>query len=154
MDERIPMEKRNKRMYVGGIVLAVLILAAVGGVGWLRSRLETEVVKTGPAPTLAPAESDGEETIGLNREEISLEVLNGSGVAGAAGKTAQEFEDLGYIIVKTGNAEDTKGNKLYVSSELADRISLLLADVKESLGIESFEVLVDSSASARIILGQ
>src|SRR3972149_11930598 len=103
MEERSPREKRNKRMYVGGIVLAVLILAAVGGVGWLRSRLETEGVKTGPAPTLAPAESDGEETIGLNREEITLEVLNGSGVAGAAGKTAREFEDLGYIIVKTGN---------------------------------------------------
>ena len=105
------------------------------------------IIQEEPTETSSPAE--------LKREEITLEILNGSGVSGAASEKAKVFEDLGYKIIKTGNAEATTGSRLYVKSEIEGLIDVLLKDVKDKLNISSVSgELKDSTASARIILGK
>lgn len=157
-ENEIPLEKRNTKLYVIGIVLSIFVLGATVGLFYFRSRqtkeevesTETEIEEVAEVtPTPIPTTSS------LSREEISLEILNGSGVAGAAAETASIFEELGYEIVEIGNADEVEGNQLYVDSDLEDLLDQLLEDVGEKLDIASISgKLTNSTASARIILGK
>lgn len=42
---------------------------------------------------------------GIPKRQITVEVLNGSGVAGIANKAAKKLQDEGYTVVRTGNAD-------------------------------------------------
>jgi hypothetical protein len=76
-------------------------------------------------------------------------------IAGHAGDASDTFEELGYEIVKVGNAKDTTGNQLYVDPEVEGKLGVLLEDVESELGISSVSGdLTGSEASARIILGE
>ena len=168
-DDNVPLEKRNLRLYVIGIVLSVVVVAITIGVFVSRTRTEVgegEVASpevSEEADTLeAPPELTGEEeeeeeeVVVLDREDISLEILNGSGIAGKAGETADIFEDLGYEIADIGNADSTEGNELYISGDYSEEeVEALLDDVQDELGIEEVtDVLEDLDATARIVIGE
>lgn len=157
--EVIPMETRNKKMYVAGIILSVLILGATATTLYFRFRQgsgATEEVAVEVEETQEGTEVEEQPSAtALLRSEISLEILNGSGIAGLASETADTFEELGYEVVKVGNAEDTTGNKLYVDPDIEELIAVLLEDVEGELDISSISgELTDSTASVRIILGE
>jgi len=157
LDDRVPMEKKNKQMYWAGLVLTVVVLVMVGGVGWARIRLvtESEVVPTPTSGPVPATEVVQEELVDLSRENINLEILNGSGVAGAAGAVADKFELLGYANITTGNTPRSPKTELLVDPAVRDRMGQLLTDAKEILGINEIAgELTDSSASARIIVGE
>lgn len=156
-DEEVPLEKRNKRIYIVGIVISVLIVIATVGLFYLRlsqtgGEIEEVVVDVG----VIEEDSEVDATpIPLGREDVTLDVMNASGVAGLAGETAEIFEELGYEILEIGNAEETGGNQLYIDPDLEGQLGVLLEDVEEELEISSVSGdLVDSDASARIILGK
>jgi len=156
IEEEVPLEKTNKKLFVIGLIAFLVIFAATGWILYLTARFQAkvnevedqgaeEVSQLTPTPTPA----------GLAREEISLEILNASGVSGMAATTAKTFEDLGYKVVKTGNSERVSANLLYVGENLRDKLSVLLADVEKELKISSISgEFKDSTASARIILGK
>lgn len=106
-----------------------------------------------PTPTLSPSPSPSHS--GLTREEISLEVLNGTTIAGLASKSADALELLGYDIARTGNSPtDAEVTMVYVQKELEDSLLVLLSDLQESFGVASISgYLEDSEATARIVLG-
>jgi hypothetical protein len=54
-----------------------------------------------PTPTLAPTPTVATP----NRADITIEVLNGGGVPGAAGKMKTFLEDKGYKVGSTANAD-------------------------------------------------
>jgi len=158
-DSDVPLEKSNKKLYFFGIFIVVLVLGATAGVFYYRTQQqaeeevqevvveeeEEEVAEVKSTPT--PAE--------LTREEITLVILNGSGVAGLAGDTADTFKALGYEILSTGNADLQEGNELYVNPEVEGLVDLLIKDADEELSISSVSgELEDSTASAQIILGE
>ena len=121
---------------------------------WLPNETVSEVVaEASPTPenTTTPIPTP----IPLTREEITLDIFNGSGVTGLAGKTSTIFEELGYAIGRVGNAEDTEGNELYVKEELLDKFSVLYEDVLEELEISSPSgyLDIDEEADAKIVLG-
>lgn len=62
-----------------------------------------------PTPTLSPDEEDPTPTPApeLDRASITIDVLNGSGITGKAGETAEKLETLGYTIGTIGNATAT-----------------------------------------------
>lgn len=160
LESEVPLEKTNRRLYIIGISLVVLILVATGGIWYFRSKLEVvsdkeegmveveQVVEEVVLPSPAP------EIVQLTPEEISLEVLNGSGVSGLAGETASKLEELGYIIEKTGNASDSTQNEVYIQEELEAQLETLMRDLKSELKIGSIAgYLEDSEATARVVLG-
>jgi len=155
-DNEVPLEKRNTKLYIIGIVLSILVMGATAGLFYFRSKQaekEAESVETGVEEVVEPTATPTPSS--LSREEISLEILNGSGVAGAAAEVASIFELLGYEIIEIGNADETEGNQLYVDSDLEDLLDQLLEDVEEELDISSVSgKLTGSTASARIILGE
>lgn len=157
LEEEAPLEKTNRKLFTAGLIVVLFIFGVTGWVFYLTNRYAEETTQeeitleegTTEEPTAIPALTQ------LEREEITLEILNGSGVAGAAGDAAEVFEALGYEDVEIGNADETVGNELYVSSDVEDLIDVLLEDVEEELDISSISgELDDSDVSVRIILGE
>ena len=152
LEEEVPLEKTNKKLFSLGVIVFLVIFGLTGWTLYLTSRfapeteIETEITSEAtPAP---------EAETQLKREEISLEILNGSGVSGLAAKTAKIFEDLGYKVVSTGNSDREQESRLYLDPALTDKLDVLLEDVKVKLEISSVSgELKNSTASASIILG-
>lgn len=159
----IPLEKRNLQMYIAGIIIFVLVIISTIGIFYARTRQETisadekgsKSDQTAATQTPEASASTDVKNGQLERSEISLEILNGSGISGEAGKVAGVFEKLGYVIKKTGNAEPTEGNKLLINQDMEAKLEVLLGDVEKELDIASRSgYLRDSTVSARIILGK
>lgn len=151
-----PMERSHKKKFWIASLIAILILAGIGF--FLTQRKEASPVGETPQPTTSPtlSPSPTPETT-FNRAEWSLEVLNGTGVTGAAKKLADKLAQLGYKIVKVGNADrsDYDKSQLFVLKERTDLKDLLLNDLNKEISIASVSgELKDSTASARIIIGQ
>jgi PAS domain-containing protein len=157
LGEEVPLEKTNSKLFTAGLIVVLFVFGVTGWVFYLTNRyaekttqeeitLEEEITEE---PTAIPTLTQ------LEREEITLEILNGSGVAGAAGDAAEVFETLGYEVVEIGNADNIEGNELYVNPDFEDLIDILLEDVEGELDISSISGELDGSdASARIILGE
>lgn len=156
------VEGSGKKKYVLFVIAAIILGIAVGAVvyfvqqkgllGSSESKVKKEEVME--EVTESGGSEDGEKDQ-LERGEITLVILNGSGVAGLAGHTTTIFEELGYTVSETGNADSTTGNELYINPEVEGMVDVLLEDVKSELNISSVSgELVDSEASARIILGE
>lgn len=157
LEIEVPLEKTNKKLFTAGLIVVLFIFGITGWVFYLTNRYAEKTTQeeitleegTTEEPAATPAPTQ------LEREEITLEILNGSGVAGAAGDATEIFEALGYEVVETGNADDTVGNEIYVNPEFEELIEVLLEDVEDELDISSISgELDDSDASARIILGE
>ncbi len=92
-------------------MLVAFVLGAVVGIvtGYLVAKTQklqnsktqntTTVQTEGPTPSPSPAATD------IKRADLKVQVLNGSGVAGAAAKAKTLLEGLGYVEVATGNAD-------------------------------------------------
>jgi len=152
LEIEVPVEKSNRKLFRAGLIVILFIFGVTGWVFYFANRYSQKAAQEEitleegitEEPTATPAPTQ------LEREEITLEILNGSGVAGAAGDAAEIFEALGYEDVEIGNADETEGNELYVSSDVEDLIDVLLEDVEEELDISSISgELDDSDASVR-----
>ncbi len=106
------------------------------------------VTKTTPSPTLSA---------GLDRSDLSIEIQNGSGVAGAATKMSDKLKALGYDISSTGNADnfDYEETVIQVTSSKKAYLDMLKKDLSGDYTIESATAdLTDSDAEALIIIGK
>lgn len=95
----------------------------------------------------------GKEFI-LPRELITVEVLNGSGVAGIASKAAEVLEEEGFQVVKIDNADSYEYQRSHVISRLEDiepakEVAVLIP------GAEFFkEPLPDYPAMVTVVIGK
>lgn len=137
------------------LFLILLIILGVGGFyGWRYfNRNIAKPAQVNPAPLVSPTPAP---TRSLNRAEWSFEVLNGSGVTGAAKVAADNLTGLGYVVVKTGNADKSNytKNELFVREGKSADSNLILADLKTDFSIASVSgELTEGTASARLIIG-
>ncbi len=93
------------------IPTALLVGALVGGlityfsgISRLNEMIATPTPNTVETPTPIQSGPTASPSSSLKREEIKLQVLNGSGISGFAGKAKTYLEELGYKDVMTGNA--------------------------------------------------
>jgi hypothetical protein len=157
-DPLIPEEdkstKRNKKIFIVGTVVALLIIAA--SIGFYFFQNKTQTTSEQVVQITEQSKTDTTQKPVLNKEDWQFEVLNGSGVAGAAGVAAEKLESLGYTVVLVGNADNQnyEKNELIVKEELKDKSDLLVEDIGSEFNITSAtEDLNNSTASARLILG-
>lgn len=90
-------------------------------------------------------------------EHIRIKVLNGSGVAGAAGVLAKELERIGFIVQGTGNADHFGYNGITVShSTTKDSEYDVLASELVGLGYNSSSVISEEGDqdTLTVIVGQ
>ena len=104
-----PAEKPKSNKALIAVIVLLLLLLGVGG--WFmfgRQGNLSLIAEVTPTPTEAieitntPIPTEAEEE--LIREGVTIQVLNGTGIPGAAGDLQSELEDLGYEDVDTGNS--------------------------------------------------
>ena len=149
-----PEEDTEKTNYLWIIVpTALLIGALVGGLITYFSGIsklapsavpspESTIEPTvSPTPTPTPASS-------IKRETLKLQVLNGSGVSGLAGKAKTYLEGLGYKDVQTGNASKSNLLETTVSVKAAQKsaVETVIADLSKNYKVANeTEVLPETS---------
>ncbi|OGH20639.1 MAG: hypothetical protein A3D74_04255 [Candidatus Levybacteria bacterium RIFCSPHIGHO2_02_FULL_37_13] len=150
--------KKQKIMFFTGLLFVALILLATLTLIIALNNMQGQekTIKTVELEAKQP-QVEKPTKPSLERSEWTLEVLNGSGIAGAATKISRTLESLGYKVIKTGNAKDDTYTTIHVLIDKAmmDQAELLLADLKDTLPTATLSgELTDSTASARIIIGK
>lgn len=169
---------------IGLVALAVI---ATGGKGETEKNLTptpTQVVETPTqtpteAPTLTPAKGTPTPTpkptskvtptpakvtptptgtaSGLDRANLNVAVLNGSGEAGAATKASDALKKLGYTVVSSGNADnfDYATTEIQVKSTKKSYLDMLKSDLSDIYTITAATAdYTGTSADAVVIVGK
>ncbi len=178
--------KKSKRFLFLVVAIVIIIIIIFAGNKLLGSKNKKENSKITPTPTEfqiptdtpAPSPSGGpsstpkptvsptpksasnpiDKATGLDRSKLSVEVQNGSGEAGVAGKGAGILKDLGYNVTSTGNADNFNYSNvaIQVKSAKSDYLTLLKKDLSASytIGSSSSDLSASSSADALVIIGK
>jgi hypothetical protein len=141
-------------LVVMSLVVGGIILAANGKGISLPAIMATPT----PTPTSTPTPTPTPDVSQLDRSVLSIQVLNGSGIAGEAGKMKDALEEKGYTVENTGNAEtyDYETTEIFVKAESEEYLPLLEEDLKElySLGTVEATLEDDVTYDVRIIVGK
>jgi len=109
-------------------------------------------------PTRKPTVNPIDQTTGLDKSTLSLEVQNGSGEFGAASKASEVLKTFGYHVVAVGNADNFNYENvaIKVKSAKSDFITLLKKDLgfNYTIGTASADLSASSSADAVVIVGK
>ncbi len=92
----------------------------------------TPTTKATPTPTTKVTPTKTSSTSELDRSNLKLAVLNGSGVAGAATKMSDALKDLGYEVASSGNADNFEYAKTEIQVKSTKKAYLDM--LKEDLG--------------------
>lgn len=135
-------KKRGRRIGRRGILILLVIIALV--VGFLIFRRQNPTVEIEPDKTTSIDEtstttSPTPSPEPIERDEATIEVLNGTGIAKEAGFLQGQLEDLGYSQIDVGNADEedyVKTTVTFVSSlpkEVIDEITAELEEIYEKV---------------------
>jgi len=143
-----------KRKFPWLIIIGIIALIVAGLVIW---KLISNSSEPEEAPTVTDilvetstetTESEEEEPKELDRTDYKAQVLNGSGIAGAAGKLAKVLETAGFEDVDTSNADNynTQGVIIQVKDGQSSLAALVESDLsKDYEGISVKDNLDDDS---------
>lgn len=112
---------------------------------------EEQVSETAPTATPSPSPTPEE----FDRASLSVQVLNGSGVGGAAGDMQSILEDLGYKSIEVGNADNTdyENVTIQLKSDFEKYFENISSDIEEDYVVnEDFETLNDDSEYDVVII--
>lgn len=100
-----------------------------------------------PSPTPTP-------TPELNKEELRIKVLNGSGISGKASDVKDALNEAGYQEILTGNADafDYEQTVVQVKEESSEYFDALKEDLSEYVTLTKSEPLEDDDAADVIII--
>ena len=108
-----------------------------------------------PAPPAsaspAPATTEAPEPA-VTPGDVSIDVLNGSGTAGLAGRAAGELQAAGFVVTSTGNADSMSHEVTQI--RYADGDKALATELAESIpGAKTKKVDSATSGSLQLVLG-
>jgi len=158
----ISMHKNNgkKPLIVWAIVTIVVailtgsILFAVSKKGSVPAILARPTPTPTPSPTPAPTPTPEP----VDKTSYEIQVLNGGGVAGAAGKMKTFLEDKGYTVGTTGNTDEYTYDttEIHTTASMSGAITTLTADLKDdySLGTSDSDLPDDATYPVQIIVGK
>lgn len=156
--------KSRKSIILFIISITVLTVVILGGALYYKqsatksnnSLKESSAKKVTPTPTKSPTPTPTKTEV--DKSKYSVEILNGSGIAGEAGRAKTYLEDEGYDISSTSNADkfDYQESVLEVGkdvnkdylTELKVFISkkyLLNETVEEAAGTEDILLIIGKS---------
>ena len=155
----LDVEKKHKTAFLFGVIFLVFIILTTGTIAVLISTLlpKGKTIKTVELE-VKDIKTDKDKKLTFDRSEWTFEVLNGSGVAGCAGKAAKKLESLDYTVIEIGNADKQTYTLTEVSvvKDKLDQTEFLLEDLKNEFPTATLsgELTSDSTASARLIIGR
>lgn len=153
METEDEFEKPNYLWII--VPTALLVGALVGGlITYFSGISKLNMVVSSPSP-IATTIPEAQETpkaspaSEVKRDGIKVQILNGSGVAGAAGKAKTLLEGLGYKDVDTGNASssDFATTEVAVKESNDSYLDLIINDLSKNY--EAKEASKPLSASSK-----
>lgn len=143
------------------VLLVILILVAIaGGIFVYKKSIDQKNSSSGAVPTTTPQAEQITQTPAeeLKREDLKVEILNGSGTPGAAGVTQKYLEDLGYQIAKTGNAKSYtyKETEISIKEEKRPYLEMLVKDLEKNYTLATGSSFLESESEfdAVIVVGK
>ncbi len=166
----------NKPKIIAFIVVFLLLMVALGFAANYflnkKSIFNKQIVITPTAtqapiqtPTIVASSSASVTPTGkitpspsISKSSITIQVLNGSGAAGVAGKMAASLKDLGYTVSSTGNAQSFDYSNIVIEVKKSEPnvLSELKIDLSKdyTLGTASATLSSASSTDAIVIVGK
>jgi len=148
-------EHRNARLYIMIGILAILIVVLIY-IFFFYKKTPTQKKTTQPTPTQqrritpspphalsknSPTPTAKEEQIitTKKKEELTIQIVNGSGIVGQAGKLQKELEDVGFKNISLGNAPTQSADNILVvvKSNISQPIKREIQDVLTGEGFTS-----------------
>lgn len=157
-DAAVPLEKHNRKLFAFGIFVTLLIISLTATASYFlindkfqeKTTIQNlEIKQEDRAPKT--------QTTTFNKSAWTLEILNGSQIAGSAGNIAQKLENLGFKVLKIGNADNKnyQSTQIYIQDSLKDQTPAFLKEISTVVkNATSAASLKDSTAAARIIIGK
>lgn len=108
-----------------------------------------------PLPSPTPTKPTPTPTPSVNREEIRIKVLNGSGISGKASDVKAFLTEKGYQEILTGNAEGFDFDKtvVQIKKDQEKKLKPLIAeDITSQVSSPTFETLDEDEASDMVII--
>jgi hypothetical protein len=123
-------EKKAKNKKVIAIVLIIAAIVLIGGGAYflLSSPPEESQPSPTPRPVATPAQTPMATEIpdDINREDVKIDVQNGTGIEGEATFLKDELNALGYTNVEVGNAskQDNTATIITYSKDVDEAVKL------------------------------
>lgn len=153
------------------IVLGALIFVTIL---FLRPKIKSLVSPQATQPTSVPTSTDESTSSGLkttkpseeateaaelkvNLTDYSLQILNGSGVPGEAGRLQDLLKAEGFVKIEIGNAEvyDYKDTEVGMKAKVSDEVFVLIKKALEEFAVTKVATLSDTAKyDVQIIVGQ
>ena len=116
-----PMRKKSNKKSL--ILVAIVMLIGAGIFLIVRGLGGGEDVSPSPTPTdnlFTPSPTETPESV--DKSEVEIEVLNGTGIAGEASFLQEKLQELGFEKIDVGNADDQENETTEVtfSSSLSE----------------------------------
>lgn len=158
----ISMHKRNRAKPIVIWAVITLVVALVSGailfMGTKPNALTTMLAGPTPTPTATPTPVATPTPEEIDKSAISIQVLNGGGTPGAAGKMKALLEEKGYTVSDTGNTDEYTYDttEIHVKASASAALAHLEADLKEDyvLGTTAADLADDSDYDAQVIVGK
>lgn len=145
-----------KKNYMWPILFIFIIaLALLGGIFVYKNSTKSEkvnVVTLSPTPTTMPT-----PTITVDLSKYPIEILNGSGVDGEAGREKANLEQEGFTVASVGNADNSDYTKTIIQAKAT--VSQAFLDKLKSVLEKSFvvgegeELSEDEDSDVIVIIG-
>jgi len=142
------------------IVLIVACVVAGGSLLLLSGKKSLPSIISMPTPTatLTPKITSTPTPAAVKRSDITIQVWNGGGKAGAATKMKTFLEGKGYTVSNTANADSYTYDKteIVVKATKQAYIPLLEGDLKDTYSLGTSSSTLDDTVSydARVIVGK
>lgn len=139
-------------------MLVAFVLGAVVGTvtGYLVAKTQKSqtaktqnitVIQASPTPSASPVAAE------VKRADLKVQVLNGSGVIGAAGKAKTFLEGLGYLDVKTGNADgDFAKTEIEIKESKNAASEMIKKDLKDKYTLSDTIGVLDKTSDYDVLI--
>lgn len=119
-----PKAKKSKAPII--VIILIILALIIGGIWYFVFRGASESIVTSDiTPSPMNELSTPTPTIeAVNKDEIKIEILNGTGISGAAGDLKDELEGIGYSGIEVGNAsnQDNTATEITFTSSVPQSI--------------------------------
>lgn len=138
--------------------LAFAYFRRIGPFANFRIGSQSEDIIESPSPQVFSTPSpESSPTANLDRSELEIRILNGSGKAGAASTVKDFLEGKGYKVGKVGNAEnyDFTQTVLRFKQSLKAFQELMVSDMSDdySVSVSTDDLDATDSADVEVIVG-
>ncbi|MBP7967246.1 LytR C-terminal domain-containing protein [Candidatus Woesebacteria bacterium] len=136
-----------------GIVVIVAVLVGGGFYYYQTRQTKPTAEETSISPTETPTATPTPEEV--DKAEFEIEILNGSGIVGEAGRAQKLLEDASFKVASTGNADayDYEETVIQAGAEVSDAwIEELTKELENDYTVKGTVEELDADADTDVVV--